>query len=312
MLDLQHFPGNLNNQRQQAFLGTSSSAEWVPWVKPKGISWVSVFLVGRGGDGGNGVIGANSTAAGGGGGASGSQTHVLLPAWSLPDTLFLNLPASGTGNAFVCLYPDSSSIYYVIANATKGGNGGNGAGATAGAAGTAGTVASNGTMNAGWCVAAGTPNVTAGRAGGAGGTTGNATSVGFSVTSLRVMGGGGGGGLPAAGASGTTGAGIISNAALYPQMNVAAGQATATLPPNVPDNGFILNPTIHGVLGWQNYGGVGSGSTHGTATGGGLVQVRGGNGAPGCGGGGSGGALTGSTAATGGNGGPAFCILTTW
>jgi hypothetical protein len=60
------------------------------------------------------------------------------------------------------------------------------------------------------------------------------------------------------------------------------------------------------------YGGMGGGSTYATATGAGLVQSNGGNGAPGCGGGGTGGALTGSTAGIIGLGGPSFAIITCW
>ena len=64
-------------------------------------------------------------------------------------------------------------------------------------------------------------------------------------------------------------------------------------------------------LGYR-YGGTGGASTHGTATGAGLVQSNGGVGAPGCGGGGQGSALTGSTAGIVGWGGLAYAILTCW
>lgn len=313
MLDLQHLPGNLNNQRQQVFIGenaTGGGAQWRTWIKPKGINWVHIFLVGKGGNGGAGAVGANSTAAGGGGGGSGGQTSILAPAWCLPDTLYLSIAgvAASAYASYVTNYPATANNY-VVALAQAGVAGGNAAGATAGTAGAAGAASSPGACPIASYI--GASFFLAGQAGIIGGTTVSGGAQAIPSTGLRVMGGTGGGGLPAAATAGTTGGGIGS-AGLFPILSAPIGQVTATSPPGTPDSGYIFQAQNPGVIGLLNYGGIGSGSTHGTATGGGLVQVKGGNGAPGCGGGGSGGALTGSTAAAGGDGGPGFCIISCW
>lgn len=69
----------------------------------------------------------------------------------------------------------------------------------------------------------------------------------------------------------------------------------------------------HVVFGTEMYcGGTGGGSTHGSATGAGLVGARGGAGGRGCGGGGGGGALTGSSQGMFGLGGPGQVIIVSW
>jgi hypothetical protein len=317
MLDMQHFPGNLNNQRQQTFIGDNGATvatQWRTWVKPKGINWIHIYMVGKGGNGGTGVVGANSVSAGGGGGGSGGTSSILLPAWCVPDTLYISLAgvsATTTMASYIAWYP-STTGQYVIQVANGGGNGGNASAGTGGTAGSAAATVSVTSMltayNTGGAAA---PSNLVGTVGGVGGAAVAAAALAMPTTGSRVMGGTGGGGLPAAAATGTVG-GAITGAGPFPTIAAPAGQATATSPPNTPDNGYIFQPQIPGALGMYNFGGIGGGSTHGTATGGGLVQMKGGDGAPGCGGGGSGGALTGSTAAAGGLGGPAFLILTTW
>jgi hypothetical protein len=126
------------------------------------------------------------------------------------------------------------------------------------------------------------------------------------VTGAFVTGGTGGGGLPAAAATGTSG-GNITGAGAFPTVLGGVGNATATVPAPFGNPGF--QPIQK--LGYY-YGGTGGASTHGTATGAGLVQSNGGDAAPGCGGGGMGGALTGSTVGRVGFGGAAYAIITCW
>jgi len=307
MLDFSHIPTPYGAATVYSFIGTASATtQWTTWSKPRGKSMCNILLVGAGGNGGNGVVGANSTAAGGGGGSSGAQTSITMPLWAIPDTLFLLLANGGTGViSYVAIAP-LTTANHVLALANAGANGGNASGATAGTAGGAATAPTAATMPLGWQWA---DAALAGQAGIIGGTTVAGAALTLPVTGLIVTGGTGGGGLPAAAAAGTAGGSFTVPAAPSPFPAHAGGatQATATLPANWGANGYR---PIAGLL--YGYGGTGGGSTHGTATGGGLVASRGGNGAPGCGGGGGGGALTGSTVGGGGLGGPAFCVITCW
>ena len=131
------------------FYGNSvtTGASWLSWTKKKTANMVHILLIGSGGNGGLGVAGANSTAAGGGGGASGGQTSVLIPAYMIPDVLFLSLAYGGSAVASYVSFDRSIAAQSVLALAQPGGNGGNAVGATAGAAGIAGSVAVIASMN---------------------------------------------------------------------------------------------------------------------------------------------------------------------
>ena len=315
MLDVFHTPqGSMVDK--QVFFGTQAATGvgWQVWNKPRGKTMAHIILVGCGGNGGTGAIGANSTAAGGGGGGSGSQCSLTVPIHLLPDCLFLSLPGPGVGGAavsYISLIPNISVNNHLL-TAKGGSNGGNASGATAGAAGAAGVktvigdcpIAAIGNIGP---VAAVNDVGIAGQAGIIGGVAVAGGGLTLPVNGLIVTGGTGGGGLPAAAATGTNGGGFTVPAApsFFPPHLGGVGSATATAPAASGQPGFF------GVKGFSySYGGTGGASTHGTATGGGLVQSNGGNGGPGCGGGGSGGALTGSTAGQVGKGGAAFCIIT--
>lgn len=316
MLDLGHTPSGNGASDVQIFYGNSPIAGqmWQTWVKPRGKTMLDILLIGKGGNGGTGVIGANSTAAGGGGGGSGAQTRLLIPLALLPDVLYLSLAgisATASLASYITIQPSQVGgggapvANNVLAFAGGGGNGGNAAGATAGTAPTAVAAATAANMPLGWAYA----TALVGMVGFAGGTTGIAptlTQSTSSVTGLLVTSGTGGGGLPAAATIGSLGGPFTANGA-FP-LRAPANAATATIPPYNGENGYQPIPKL-----LYLYGGIGGGSTHGSATGAGLVQSVGGNGAYGCGGGGNGGALTGSTAApTVGQGGVAIAILTCW
>lgn len=307
MLDFFHLPGAQGGAETTVFIGLPPLINQAPmtWTRPRGKSMIHIQLIGAGGDGGAGVIGAVSTAAGGGGGGSGSICRVIIPADNLPDTLFIRFGGSAAGSSYVLATPDynaAPNAFGVVAKANRGGAGGAASGATGGTAGGAGNAPVNSDMLLGWTYA----TVLAGSAGTAGGTTAAGTALNIGTSGLYLTGGTGGAGLGNAGSTGSAG-GAINGSGFLPTHpgGTAAGASTTR-----PGDGAAGIQPLNKVFFF--YGGTGGGSTAGNATGAGLVQASGGNGAPGCGGGGSGGALTGSTAGTPGQGGPSFCIITCW
>jgi hypothetical protein len=310
MLDLFHTPSSTLTDIKTFYGGTAAlGVTWQTWLKPRGKTMANILLVGCGGNGGNGVVGANSTAAGGGGGGSGAQAMLTIPIHNLPDVLYLCLPDKGVGGtavSYIGIAP-TINVNQLVLTAKGGGNGGNGSGATAGGAGSAGVLTAIGDCP---LAALGNYNFLVGQAGIIGGTTVSAGTLTLPTTGLIVTGGTGGGGLPAAAATGTNGGSFtvpVAPTIFYPHAG-GQGSATATVPADLGRSGNECK--ISGLL--YFYGGTGSASTHGTALTTGLVQGKGGNGGPGSGGGGSGGALTSSTAATGGLGGSGFAIITCW
>lgn len=310
MLDFGNLPSLYGNGDVQIFTGDSASVggSWKTWTKPRGKTMLHIMLVGAGGNGGTGVIGANSTAAGGAGGQSGAITNIIVPLAFVPDTLFLSLagrkPTATANFASIIAVAPVNTANNILVFANGGLHGGNASAGTGGTVGTAAAIATAANMPLGW------PFITsvcfASQVGAAGGAAVAAANLALPVTGAFVTGGTGGGGLPAAAATGTNG-GNITGAGVFPTLSGGVGSATATLAADAGKGGFQPIPKL-GYL----YGGTGAASTHGTATGAGLTQGSGGDGAPGCGGGGMGGALTGSAAGVVGMGGAAFAILTCW
>jgi hypothetical protein len=267
MLDLSNLPSGNGATDVQIFYGNSPIAgqQWQTWAKPRGKTMLDILLIGKGGNGGTGVVGANSTAAGGGGGGTGSQTRLLIPLYLIPDILYLSLAgisATTTLASYITIQPSLAAAggvpvaNNILAFAGGGANGGNAAGATAGSAGAAGGIATAATMPLGWAYA----TALAGYAGVIGGTTGVAptwTQSATAVTGLLVTPGTGGGGLPAAAAAGTLGGPFLTNG-LFP-LRTAAPAAGANTFYN-GENGYQPIPKL-----LYLYGGIGSGSTHGSA-----------------------------------------------
>lgn len=307
MLDFSHIPSQYPNADVQAFVGTATANnQRIVWTKPRGKSMCHILLVGSGGNGGAGVIGANSLAGGGGGGGSGGQTSIRFPLWAIPDQLFISLIAGGVAaNSSVSIAPDVAIVpINVLVQAGSGGAGGNGTTVPAGgAAGSAAGIQNNSLMPLGWQWL---QQAIAGQAGAAGSATTNGLGVTVPVTGLLVTGGGGGGAMGAAGTGGAYG-GSINGGGVFPTYQTSQSGVSAAVP---GANGFDGFQPIPNLL--FNYGGCGGGSSNGSATGAGLFGGNGGDGAPGCGGGGGGACLTGGVAGVGGKGGPAFCIITCW
>lgn len=289
------------------YIGTNTAAwvNWIAWNKPMGKAMCQILLIGAGGWGGSWVVGANSTAAWGGGGWSGWQTVVTIPLALLPDTLYISLAGAKTGAgvaSYVSIYPNTTANH-TLAIANGWWAWGNASGATAGAAGAAGAIATNATMPRWWAFGL----ALAWQAGIIGGTTVAGGALTQPLTWLLVSGGTGWAGLPAAAATWLAGWAITAIAAPSPFSWLAGGlwTAVATTPPWRWQDGF--GDYLRGLKNWL--WGTWWGSTHWSATGAGLVQASGWNGAIGCGGGGMWGALTGSTAWTLSLGWPWYCQI---
>lgn len=299
---------------EQAWFYKNSSAigagqQFQTYNIPRGASMINIICIAGGGAGGTGVVGAVSTAAGGGGGGGAGMTVVTMPIAVLPYNTPLyvtvgNGGIAGAGTASCVSLIQTIQAQTTLITANGGGAGGNAAGATAGAAGAAGAIATNGNMPIGWAFS----NLAiAGQAGIIGGTTVAGAALTLPVTGVHTTGGTGGAGLGAGGANGTAG-GAFTVPAIpnpFPAHAGGLGTAAATTPPGFGNSGYRVSQA-----GLYFYGGTGGGSTHGSATGAGLVQASGGNGGIGSGGGGMGGALTGSTAGVRSLGGDGLVIIT--
>jgi len=314
-----HLP-NSTRADVQTFIGGwdgQSVAAGKVWSKPSGVTMCHIICLGGGGGGGNGAVaGAASTSGGGGGGASGSQTAVIVPAWLLPDKLYVYAGYGGAANSsglpsYVGLqYLDTTNVNQIVAYALGGGGGGGSAGSAGGPGGTAGGTPAAASML--YTFKGCAPVVLNGNVGIIGGTSVTAVDKPIPTTGLVVTGGAGGGGLPASG-NGTNGANVVGTTAV-----------TLPLDGRVPSNS---NYYAFGGLGSAGNGGNGSDGTNyvngilqftggaggaSTAVGGAYVAGNGGNGGYGCGGGGGGGCFTGGTRSLGGRGGDGIVIITSW
>jgi hypothetical protein len=288
------------------------SSQWQTWRKPRGVK--NVYMIGVGG-GSSGAVGDNAAATnvGGNGGGSGGQTCVWIPAFFVPDVLYVQCGAGGRqpttlvsgqlqqggGPTYVAIEPSTT----LTANMTVLlANGGQAASVSGGVLATI----------AGMPLAArGFYTFFAGQAGTSGGFAGNGngTALTFPTTGLMVMGGagGGGGGNPTGGVGGSRSvpAGVPINDFFLPTQTGGIAAASAT-PAGAGGSGVIVRNFI------MNYGGLGGG---GASSASGGVAGAGGNGAPGSGGGGSGGSTTvagANTLARPGNGGDGFVIIMSW
>jgi hypothetical protein len=276
---------------------------WHNLVIPPWANMMHYIIWGGGGNGGNGATGANSAAAGGGGGGSSGQTSGVLPIAILPKQLYVSVGMQGIATR-ISIAPDTVANH-CIALVNAGSTGGSAAGATAGAAGVAVAASTAANMPLGFL---GFVSVLGGQAGVIGGVAVSGADLSFPVTGLLVTGGTGGGGLPAAAAVGTRGGSLNAVAGgIYPSLAGGDSATAATIPGGNGSNGLLTFNDFDFAT-----GGMGGASTHGSATGTGLVAGLGGFGGFGCGGGGGGGGLTGSTAGLGGRGGNGRAIITFW
>lgn len=275
------------------------------WVKPRGITMVSITAIGAGGGGAAGTavtrVGART---GGGGGGSGSITRLIIPEMFISDSLVIVIGQGGTGGVSSGGAGVNGGATYVDMPVPGGGattlpfpftrivttSGGTaGTGAFPGAGGSAALVGDAIYSNLGiWVALAGQS--------GSDGTTANGNNVSYATLGVPLVGGAGGGGMIANGLTPTNGGDMTGVAQFVPTIIGGASGGNG--------NKGSLSITPFYTLGGS--GGGGGGDT--PASGG-----RGGDGAPGCGGGGGGGGTTPTgVGGTGGKGGDGLVIITCW
>ena len=319
MHDIYHFIGGISDPTidYQVFKGgaTATFTGWQTWRKPRGAKMVYIIAVGGGSSGGCG-LNTSTTSGGGAGGQSGAQTTVLIPAFCIPDVLYISpgnggrqpatLVSAAAGvagsNTYVMVEPNAASANVITLAFARGGSATGAATTTnGGAVGTAAAVTAK--QNMYWATR-GIYNFFAGATGSAGGaSTAAGSNVTLPTTGLMVTGGSGGGGHNST--TSTFAGGNITGVGLsqyYPTLTGGiAGTGAA--------GGGQGSPGLF--LPWKILTGGTGGGGAGTAAG--LQAGGGGDGAPGCGGGGAGGSDTSSaTLARPGNGGDGFVIIVTF
>jgi hypothetical protein len=285
MLDTSHIPS-----QQQSTFTFYATGNWQTWQKPRNAKMIEIFCLGGGGGGGHCTI-AGGGSIGAGGGSSGGITRGIIPAFLLPDTLFIFVGKRGLGGivsggaggdgsiSYVSVTPTVVEQTLICKSSTTAGNGGSGTG-TGGTAPTIATTSLSAFGNLGLFTAiAGV----AGSSSNAGSTPGTSQAA---LGSNIITGGAGGGGKTSVGTFGTGGNISSASAVLTTQVNggVAAGENGA--------NGYGT------LIPFCGTGGAGGAGIFGGGTGG-----KGGKGFYGCGGGGGGGGnVVGSNGGDGGDG----------
>jgi len=304
-IDYNHI--NDNSLKNQTFYFAGTNA-WQTWIKPPNCKWVNFFLVGGGAGGQGGQINAASTRSGGNGGGSAAFAYITVPAFSLPNQLYLQVGGGGAGGvsggsptggagglSYVCALPDSTSQYNILMK-----SGTLGAGTTL-------------NQNAGTSIVAADILLSqiafisayAGQTGGLGGSS-SAAATNVTPSGIPFTSGAGGAGCSSVGTLGTSASivGILDFPTITGGANTAVQSATAS-----PGNsGYSTRENFVG----PNFktpmfftGGAGGGAASQTLG----IGGKGGDAMFGCGGGG-GGAGGNSTAGIGGKGGDGFIMIT--
>ena len=282
---------NIQSQQQQTFT-FYATGNWQTWNKPRGAKMIEIFCLGGGGGGGHPTISAAAVGGGGSGGSSGI-VRGLIPAFLLPDTIYILVGKGGRGSStsgtagssgeisYIALQPSTSEQTLICKSSTVAAS--PGGLTTAGAAATISVVTLSAFGNLGLFTAI------AGVVGSAGGAnTGGNGSNQISLSTNLTTGGASGGGKTASvfGSGGT-----ITAASVILTNNVGGGVAAG-------ENGGDGYGTLQPFCGTGGAGGAGITTGQGG---------RGGNGYYGCGGGGVGG---GSVTSKAGDGGDGLVIIT--
>ncbi len=302
MLDT--FNINDNSLANQVFYYKGVNA-WQVWHKPPNCNFVNFYLLGGGAGGQGGPTGAGSTRTGGVGGGSAAMAYVTVPAFALPDMLYVLVASGGTGGAsgsgrggvggisYISSQPDNTFSPYNILMLSGVGAAGASTSATAGAIITTANVV---------LAEIAFLSAYAGQTGGGGGVSSGAAP-NISPNGLPTTAGAGGAGVSSVAILGTSGS--INSILDFPR--IVGGTSAASTGATAGNNGFSTRQSFVG----PNFkypmfftGGAGGGSSN---TG---VGANGGNGSYGCGGGG-GGAGGNVSAGSGGRGGDGLVIITT-
>lgn len=301
MLDV--FNINDNSLNNQVFFHKGANV-WQVWHKPPNCNFVNFFLLGGGAGGQGGPTGAGSTRTGGSGGGSAALAYITVPAFAVPNMLYVLVASGGTGGtspngaggkgglSYISTQPDNTfSPYTVIMQ-----NGSASAGATVSS--TAGAVITSANIVLAQIAFL---SAYAGQTGGAGGAS-NGAAPNVLPGRIPVTAGAGGAGVSSVAILGTSGS--ISRILDFPI--ISGGTSAAGAGATRGGDGFSTRENFVG----PNFrypmfftGGAGGGASD---TG---VGANGGIGAFGCGGGG-GGAGGNVTAGSGGNGGDGLVIIT--
>lgn len=282
MLDFSHIPSQ--HQQTYTFYATGN---WQTWSKPRNAKMIEIFCLG-GGAGGVSPTLSTGTGTGGGGGGSAGIVRGLIPAFLLPDTLYIlvgkggigpstTAPGPNGGISYIALQPLTSEQTLICKSSTATASGGTGTAGGAGA--TISVVSLSAFGNLGLFTAiAGV----------------NGSNEGLSptalATNLTTGGAGGGGKTPIA----FTAGGNITAASVILTSTVNGGTTTG----QSGDSGY---GTLKPFCGTGGAGGAGIQGASGTGG-------NGGNGFYGCGGAGAGGSST--VSAKAGNGGDGLVIIT--
>ncbi len=290
----------------QRFTTLGGTNDWQVWTKPRNVTMVGTRAISPGGGGGGGFTAvAGSARGGGGGGSCGSMMDLIIPAYMLPDVLYVCVPSGGKGGAAgtigsvgvrtrITLVPNDISTttnLICVAGGSDSGAGGAGTGAAAGAGGSGSTAANQNTaLGHNYAI---TLSGKAGLNGGAGGVQTGAVGTAVAIAvGLFLTGGAGGAGTGTANTDFAGGA--ITGLGLLP--GIAGGLAAG----GNGNSGYFSERPVQ----WFSTGGSGGGSNGAAGVGG-----AGGSGNIGCGGGGGGGGVTGGP---GGDGGPGLALIWAW
>ena len=283
MLDISNIPG----QKRETFI-LYATGNWQAWTKPRNAKFIEIFCLGGGAGGAISVIGTGARNGGNGGGAGGI-VRGIIPAFLLPDTIYILVGKGGAGStqnntaggvggiSYIGLQPSTSEQTLICKSSTN-----NPSNSATGA--TISTVSLSAFGNLGLFTAVA----------GIGGVLGG-SGVGTNQTALAtslVTGGAAGGGKTAA--------------TFFSGGNITAASVILT----TQVNGGVTNaqngdPGYGTLIPFCGTGGAGGAGRQGDSGLGG----DGGNGWYGCGGGGAGG-TTSATGIRGGNGGDGLVIIT--
>ena len=300
MIDYQNLASSIDIQQ---FTGTDG-VSWQTWYKPRNAMLIHILCIGAGAGGGSGRIDAGTVSStGGSGGQPGCITSYYVPAFLIPDTLYMCPGLGGAGGASV-----SGTV------ATNGNNGTDGGISYVG-------VYPNVSLKGNLLLQS---SITTAGAG-IGGVTGTTYTVGLAPTPINLT-TSSSYYLSLGTFSSTNGAAAtISTTSGFFSAMVSGGFIQAT---NAPKAGAGWASTITSIapslLGGAAGGGLGlsgistkkplffaPGSGGGSSL---TIGGDGGNGANGCGGGGGGAAVTGASnrSGKGGNGGNGIIIITSY
>ena len=289
----------LTQTQENKWIFYAAGSSWQVWEKPDGCNFIHIVVIGAGSGGGGGYQRSLGPASGGGGGASGPVSTLMIPAYVLPDKLYIQVATGGAGGAnlasgsvggstYIGLVPDTTNtlcniLFSITVSGQAAGQGGNGG---PGGAGNRNTIT---TPFFGWGRFV---NVVAAQNGQAG------IAPSTDLTQTAMVGGGAGGAYTTSADVAVAGRSITSSYKQPSAVTYSVGQAVG-VSDSAGSGPNLISPQP------QFFGGAGGAALNTTNT------ASGGDGGIGCGGGGAGPNLTGGSS-TGGKGGDGLVIITCW